>query len=434
MRDAIGRALQAHVKSDDLAPVCIALGMVVPDPNAGLIYNSKWATVRSWLPHDRESVLSIAKRVLEQFWTYRLEELVWAAQEESVEFSELTRRNLLATLSSLPAPWGKLGLNTVVGEVIQLDESLRNATLSESELQDVQGVSEQCGVLGVSDRRFRALVERMVHPSVRGEEDQRKYVDALSAELRKSGWDLHATGLDAGRTLYSVVRATGGVGGRPKQIIFASQVKPDLRFADAINGDIEIVRFADKVLVYDHPIPPTGLLWRHLQEWWAATHGLVPEARATRVSLYQRLRDSLPKNSPPQRLLFEEFFSTYQGSFGELPALLPEVWLYYDPLTVSQRGRDALLRQRMDFLMLFSQSVRVVIEVDGVGHYCDPQGKASPSKYAEMVAADRDLRLSGYEVYRFGGKELEGDLGREIARGFFRLLFRRHGVEAEKSR
>ncbi|GEL75426.1 hypothetical protein [Myxococcus virescens] len=422
------------MKSDDLAPVCMALGMVVPDPNAGLVYNSKWATVRSWLPHDRESVLSIAKRVLDQFWTYRLEELVWAAQEESVEFSELTRRNLLSTLSSLPAPWGKLGLNKVVGEVIQLDEFLRNATLSESELQDVQGVFERCGVLGVSDRRFRVLIERMVHPSVRGEEEQKKYVDALGAELRKSGWELQATDQDAGRALYSLMRANGGVGGRPKRIIFASQAKPDLRFSDAINGDIEIVRFADKVLVYDRPIPPTGFLWRHLQEWWAAAHGLEPEARTTSVSLFRRLRSSLPKSSPPQRLLFEEFFSTFQKSFDELPALLPEVWLYYDPLTVSQRGRDALLRQRMDFLMLFSQSVRVVIEVDGVGHYCDPQGRASASKYAEMVAADRDLRLSGYEVYRFGGKELEGESGRNIVRGFFRLLFRRHGIEAEESK
>ena len=42
--------------------------------------------------------------------------------------------------------------------------------------------------------------------------------------------------------------------------------------------------------------------------------------------------------------------------FGEaipdLPALLPEVWLHWDPQTVSERGREALLRFRMDFLLL----------------------------------------------------------------------------------
>jgi len=29
-----------------------------------------------------------------------------------------------------------------------------------------------------------------------------------------------------------------------------------------------------------------------------------------------------------------------------------------------------------------------------------------PRRYASMMAEDRDLRLKGYEVYRFGGAEL----------------------------
>jgi very-short-patch-repair endonuclease len=51
-------------------------------------------------------------------------------------------------------------------------------------------------------------------------------------------------------------------------------------------------------------------------------------------------------------------------------------------------------------------SVRIVIECDGQQHYADDTGKASPRRYAAMMAADRDLRLKGYEVYRFGGTEL----------------------------
>ncbi len=31
---------------------------------------------------------------------------------------------------------------------------------------------------------------------------------------------------------------------------------------------------------------------------------------------------------------------------------------------------------------------------------------ASPALHSEMVAEDRRLRLTGYEVYRFGGAEL----------------------------
>jgi very-short-patch-repair endonuclease len=47
----------------------------------------------------------------------------------------------------------------------------------------------------------------------------------------------------------------------------------------------------------------------------------------------------------------------------------------------------------------------VVLEVDGKQHYANGD-TASPTLYSEMVAEDRRLRLSGYEVYRFGGAEL----------------------------
>jgi very-short-patch-repair endonuclease len=60
----------------------------------------------------------------------------------------------------------------------------------------------------------------------------------------------------------------------------------------------------------------------------------------------------------------------------------------------------------MDFLLLLPRRRRVVLEVDGVQHYADGEGRASPERYGEMVAADRDLRLAGYEVYRFGGHEI----------------------------
>ncbi|QAT83415.1 hypothetical protein EJ065_1817 [Corallococcus coralloides] len=354
------------------------------------------------------------------------------AREQSIEFTELARRNIVATLEALPAPWGQLDADEVIGRVIPLGEGLLSASLSEPEVQDVKEACEQYGLLKASGRRFRQFIERMVHPSVRNEEEQKRYVGALNVELRKSDWELRVSDSDAGRALYSVERVNGGVGGRPKQIIFASNVKPDLRFSDAINGDIEIVRFADRVLVYDRPIPSTGLLWNDLQEWWAAHNGLPPQERATSKHLYLRLRESLPTNSPPQRLLFDTYFRAYSRSFGGLPALLPEVWLYYDPVTVERRGRDALFRQRMDFLMLFSRRVRVVLEVDGIDHYAD-KGRASAAKYAEMVAADRDLRLAGYEVYRFGGGELQGSRGVAVVKGFFRLLFQRHGVEAVES-
>ncbi len=60
----------------------------------------------------------------------------------------------------------------------------------------------------------------------------------------------------------------------------------------------------------------------------------------------------------------------------------------------------------MDFLLLLPQRIRIVIECDGVQHFADEAGRADSRRYAKMVAEDRELRLRGYEVYRFGGTEL----------------------------
>jgi very-short-patch-repair endonuclease len=81
----------------------------------------------------------------------------------------------------------------------------------------------------------------------------------------------------------------------------------------------------------------------------------------------------------------------------------------------------------MDFLILFSNHGRVVIEVDGRQHYADAE-KASPQKYAEMVAADRRLRLQGYEVYRFGTHELNNGNAIQTVEEFFKHLFKKHDI------
>ncbi len=97
-----------------------------------------------------------------------------------------------------------------------------------------------------------------------------------------------------------------------------------------------------------------------------------------------------------------------------IPALIPQVYLYYDPKTQSQRELKIFEHQKMDFMMIIGPSQRVVIEIDGQQHYADdevaPSNKykhyASPSRYAEMMKAHREMSLAGYDVYRFGGREL----------------------------
>ena len=95
------------------------------------------------------------------------------------------------------------------------------------------------------------------------------------------------------------------------------------------------------------------------------------------------------------------------------------MWVHWDPVTKSARQDDALLTQRMDFLMLLPMHRRVVLEVDGAQHYSTANGQSSAAVYAETTRADRDLRLSGYEVYRFSGHELSADRAQTTVSEFF---------------
>jgi very-short-patch-repair endonuclease len=141
------------------------------------------------------------------------------------------------------------------------------------------------------------------------------------------------------------------------------------------------------------------------------------------------------------------FFDTYKNKFikgktqeiqSKIPALIPQIYLHYDPKTIKELEKEGteqrLKHQRMDFLMLFSNSKRVVIEIDGKQHYANGD-TVSPKLYAEMVKYDRWMRLKGYEVYRFGGYELTTSLSNtkeqieKLIEDFFNDLFRKYNVD-----
>ena len=236
--------------------------------------------------------------------------------------------------------------------------------------------------------------------------------------------------------LQELVRRAGtrGVDGDFKNIIFAAKgPKPELVLRDAVNNRIEIVKNAEYCLVYDRVLPSEGLSWAALVRWWCESQGrptddLIHPARL----LYQRLYESLDPKSPPEQLFFKEYCALYGiHSIDKMPALIPQVYLHYDPYTRAHHapGAAPLPRQRMDFLLLLPQRIRIVIECDGRQHYADEAGRADSQRYAEMVAEDRELRLRGYEVYRFGGAELtEGPVTDRRLAAFFDRLAERYAT------
>ncbi|WP_331728970.1 hypothetical protein OG592_43040 (plasmid) [Streptomyces avidinii] len=202
--------------------------------------------------------------------------------------------------------------------------------------------------------------------------------------------------------------------------------KPEIALVDATSNRIKITKNRHFWLVYDRPLLSWGLSWQTLLDWWRSEEpGKTDGADDHAVSrmLIERMAESLP-TPPPQELFFRAYYKRVLRQHAEVgfeqPALLPEVHLHYDPYTARQHGgKRPLARQRMDFLLLLDDGRRVVIEVDGAQHYSDKvklkslegavieRSIASPTKYGAMMAADRDLKLDGYELFRVGGKELQ---------------------------
>ncbi|WP_211347102.1 hypothetical protein [Saccharothrix australiensis] len=143
---------------------------------------------------------------------------------------------------------------------------------------------ERLGAFKAPDARFGVFLERLASGDLSCDERaQRAFVEAVNPHLRTVGVELRETGERDGDPVFGVV-SVGSHRGRPKNLIFASiGKKPDLRFRDAVDNDVEIVGNADDVLVYDRTITGDGLRWRDLQAWWRETRGLDSDEDAKRA-------------------------------------------------------------------------------------------------------------------------------------------------------
>ena len=417
--------------------------------------------ILTWSEAD---LLALAGRVLRE---YGSDDLADTVSEMTVQaehrVSELVRRDVLKVLDRLPSLFGELplidSLSDVFGAAVIQDDpggllgrnSLQGQILQHYVHNETDWSHEellmQCGALTCSQARFFALLAKLLHPAARRDAEQAELAGAISMALRRDGFIVRQTDVESGYAIYGVVRAQSGVAGAMKNLIFASiGEKPELVIRDAVNNDVEIVKHADKVLVFDRPLPSSGqLLWKNLRDWYAEVNGIASEESA-KEQLFRRLRQAvLGARSAGELAVFNGYYERYGPALGDrLPALIPQVYLHYDPYTKRQRGDEQFLaRQRMDFLLMLEQGVRIVIEIDGRHHYAVQDGQspdryiASAQRYAEMVAEDRRLRLMGYEVYRFGGHEfvdvdLEqrkvGHRAQQCAAEFFDRLLARHGV------
>ena len=159
-----------------------------------------------------------------------------------------------------------------------------------------------------------------------------------------------------------------GVSSDFKNLIFAANgSKPEIVLVNATTNEIKIVKNEEYCLVYNRPLTEKGLLWEELVDWWCDRENLHNQNRSEqRRKLFDRLQTSIEGNEP-EKLFFRTYYKLFFEKLGDkLPALIPQVYLHYDPYTWKYlQGTKRLARQRMDFLLLLPHGKNVVIEIDG---------------------------------------------------------------------
>jgi len=391
-------------------------------------------------------LLDLSKRIIDDYGesAKSLSKLMYSVNPKGVfEISEITRKNIFDELYKRTDLWGRADVVSFFKRIWDLDAMPSRDGRFDTAAQDIWQhminnydydeqflLEEYFELLIKNDQEFMNFLEQLVHPMIRNQSSQESYINLLNEHLHNDGFHLYPTSQLSGYPIYKVHRIQNGVRGEVKNLIFAAVgAKPEIIINDSLNNDITIVKHKDNCLVYEKPISSDGLYWAELVDWWSDMNPTLTSYKKKEVSLYKRLLNSL--DSPPEITFFKAYFQLLRGQYHQnLPALIPQVYLHYDPYTKRQRNGEIYLpRQRMDFLLLLPNRERVVIEIDGKQHYSE-ENVASPQRYAEMVSADRDLKLHGYDVYRFGGYELMNeDKSAELMKNFFNSFFKKYAIK-----
>ena len=191
-----------------------------------------------------------------------------------------------------------------------------------------------------SERLRRSIAALAGSEAKPDEESQRSFVAAVNSTLAADGFELAELGEVDGYPDFSFVKLGDTTQRRPKNLIFGSRAKPDLRFRDAVDNDIEIVTHSNEVLVFDEPIRG-ALLWRDLEPcsrprgndqfstrvdnkmlWWTGASSDRQRARVL-AGVKARRYASAPASAglaaltPPPRMLVQT------GSCRRCPILTP---------------------------------------------------------------------------------------------------------------
>lgn len=438
LKQVIADRFASEYKAYDLKNTCNTFG-IEPDDDIDPM-DSKRRYIQSGLNKmSDDDIWNIARRMIREFQNM---ETIKAMEpyllDTELIFSFVTRQQIIELLDSLNNMEGKIDLDdflSFVWNMSEITDFFTGTTMGEEIVSAVkinktmtykELLKEKLEIKYLPDEDFIKFLEHLVSPEVRDGDEQVEYIQKINEIIKQDGYELKNSLQKSDAVYYSVVKKRT-VKGELKNLIFASiNDKPDITIENTFTGELRLVGNIDNCLFYNFKAGEDGVQWNRLIEWWKENN--KENQSDPEKELYGRLRASL--DSEAEKIFFRSYYNYYRHPIKkDVPALIPQVYLHYDPRTKEQRKENIIYsHQRMDFLMLLPGGIRIVFEVDGKQHYSQ-DGNAKPKLYADMVKDDRNLRLNGYEVYRFGGYEFTNEQNaRQMLSEFFDKLFERYEI------
>lgn len=303
LRPVVGN-LKDHCTNEKIPDLCRHLGLPVPKEEGSKrerLHGAFDLLDDADMPEFARTLL--AQKVFNPSIRNNIQDLLWA-NEPIIDIPKRHRRELAEALQpfELFGHWEnfKRLLNDLfvfpldLSEMFSIHETgilgeIHRHFVRNPEDGDVEWLFEKLQVVELSAPRFRRWLEGLVSADVQiSIERQLAKVEAVNKVLRTCGAELIHSSDAEGYPVFSLI-SLRTFRGRPKNIIFASLTKPDIRLSDSLNNEIEILSNPNQVLIYDRPLSTEGLSWRELQAWWA-DFICEENSEEAKISLYRRLQ------------------------------------------------------------------------------------------------------------------------------------------------
>ena len=200
-----------------------------------------------------------------------------------------------------------------------LTEGIKDQTFT-----SIDELFEALNVFEASTATFRKLLRNIANSSLRDESENRILISKINEVLQKDGMIL---ALDESKNypFFKIKEQEYKPNKAPDYLIFgAIGTKPNIGISDALDGTVSVISDDGDPLTYDRKIID-HLNWSDMEDWWDEIN-IYPN-----LKLRTRLNNCL--DSKAEEIFFKSYFSLFQEKLGEkLPALIPQVYIAYDPM------------------------------------------------------------------------------------------------------